>query len=253
MSFQHRLQASRFEFKYVIDDRTAMQVSRFLAGYLEPDEHAKRSADNSYPVHSLYLDSPDLVLFKQTAQGLKNRFKLRIRFYDGAPDSPAFLEIKRRVTDVIRKERAGIRRAGVELLLEGRWPDASYLIDEEGPEKTRRALQNFCDLYDTIDGQPCIYVCYVREAYVSPDSDQVRVTFDRQLIGSPFDRNTCLIPPSQGTVPKVGGVILEVKFSDRFPPWMQEMSEAFNLQRRSVPKYNMCIQAMGLQPWSRYG
>ncbi len=78
--FPHKLQASRFEFKYVIDEGLAIRVRHFLGTNLEPDEHTQLSADNSYPVHSLYLDSPDLALFKQTAHGIKNRFKLRIRF-----------------------------------------------------------------------------------------------------------------------------------------------------------------------------
>ena len=52
-------------------------------------------------ITSLYLDSSALHLYRQTVQGIKNRFKLRIRFYDDNPGNPAFLEIKRRVTDVI--------------------------------------------------------------------------------------------------------------------------------------------------------
>jgi hypothetical protein len=78
------------------------------------------------------------------------------------------------------------------------------------------------------------------------------VTFDRKLLGSPFLRDACLVPPTDGARPQVGNVdrvILELKFTDRFPPWMQEMAEAFNLERRSVPKYNMCIAALGMEPW----
>ena len=59
---------------------------------------------NSYRICSLYIDSPQLFLYNQTVLGEKNRFKLRIRFYDDDPAHPAFLEIKRRVTDVILKE-----------------------------------------------------------------------------------------------------------------------------------------------------
>ena len=33
-------------------------------------------------MYSLYLDAPTLTLYWQIAYGLKNRFKLRIRFYD---------------------------------------------------------------------------------------------------------------------------------------------------------------------------
>lgn len=248
MPYRHRLQASRFELKYVIDEARALGVREFISSHLEPDEHVRQSTNDSYSVHSLYLDSPDLVLYRQTACGAKNRFKLRIRFYDGNPDGPAFLEIKRRVTDVICKERAAVRRAAVESLVDGRWPDASHLMGENNDAKSISALQNFCSLCESVGAAARIYVCYLREAYVCPDSDQVRVTFDRQLLGSPFHRDTCLIPPAEGSVPDVGGVILELKFTDRFPPWMREMVQAFNLQRRSVPKYNMCIEAMGLEP-----
>ncbi len=251
MAFRHKLQTSRFEFKFVVDESCAVGIRDFLSSHLEPDEHARSSADNSYRVNSLYLDSRELVLFQQTSGGLKNRFKLRVRFYDGNPDSPAFLEIKRRVTGVILKERAVIAREGVRSLLDGGRPQLSHLLGNNGNAACGGAMQNFCDLYESIDGGPQIYVCYMREAYVSPDSDQVRVTFDRQLLGSPFDRATCLVPPTDGTEPDVGGVILELKFTDRFPSWMRELVEAFNLQRRSVPKYNMCISAMRLQPWNR--
>ncbi len=251
MPFRHKLQASRFELKYVIDERCAAAVRDFVSAHLTPDEHAQKSADFSYPVNSVYLDSPDMILFRQTAGGLKNRFKLRIRFYDGKAESPAFLEIKRRVTDVIRKERAAITREGVRRLLEGGWPNTSYLVGENDREKSGVALQNFCSLYDSIHGAPQAYVSYMREAYVSPESDQVRVTFDRRLLGARFDRNPFLVPPAQGTWPKVEGVILELKFTDRFPTWMQDLIQSFDLQRRSVPKYNLCVEALGLQPWNR--
>jgi hypothetical protein len=251
MPYRHHMQTSRFEFKYVIDEACAAGVSHFVKAHLEPDEHSSPSTGNAYPVNSLYIDSPDFVLFRQTACGLKNRFKLRVRFYNDDPRAPAFLEIKRRTTDVILKERAAITREGVEYLIDGGWPDESYLVGDDDSDESGKALQNFCGLYDTIDGCPHIYVCYVREAYVSPSSDKIRVTFDRQLVGSPFNRAHCLNVPLQGSVPEVGGVILELKFTDRFPTWMHELVQGFNLERRSVAKYNMCIEAAGMQPWER--
>ena len=109
-----------------------------------PDEHADPNQGNSYPVHSLYLDTSGLVLFRSTIDGLKNRFKLRIRFYDDNPRHPAFLEIKRRLTDVICKERAAVTREGVRLLLEGKWLDPSHLITGDKHGKAAAALHNFC-------------------------------------------------------------------------------------------------------------
>lgn len=253
MPYRHALQTSRFELKYIVGDKTALGIRDFLRSHLEPDEHAEPDQGNAYRISSLYLDTPALTLFNQTVQGMKNRFKLRIRFYDDDPNGPAFLEIKRRITDVIRKERAAIRRDGVRYLLEGGWPDASYLMDSNGSVKSASALQHFCNLCDGIGAEACIYVSYIREAYVLPDSDQVRVTLDRQLFGSPYRRTDCLLLPAHGVRPEMGGVILELKFTDRFPNWMRDLVQAFNLQRRSVPKYIDCVKALGMHRGERLG
>jgi hypothetical protein len=248
MVYQHAMQSSRFELKYIIDENCARGIRQFISSHLEPDSYARPDMDNAYPISSLYLDNSGLTLFGQTVQGMKNRFKLRIRFYDDDPSHPAFLEIKRRVTDVIKKERATVTRDAVRRVLRGDGPRLEYLKGDPTNPKSGSALQNFCHLCQSIDARGMVYVSYVREAYVSPNSDQVRVTFDRQLLGSPYEQGSPLQLPTQGAWPDVGGVILELKFTDRFPPWMREVVQAFNLQRTSVPKYIYCINALGIRP-----
>ncbi len=250
MASEVGVQASRFEFKFVIDEDCASAVRDFVCSYLEPDDYAKNSPDHSYQVNSLYLDSADQILYRQTDCGLKNRFKLRIRFYDGDPQSPTFLEVKRRISGVICKERVAVGRPLVRSLLQGEWPDPTQLAGSGNNGKPAAALAAFRKGSEAIGAAPLIYVSYQREAYVSPKSNHVRITFDRQLLGSPFDWDSFFIPPKTGDRPAIGnaaGVILELKFTDRFPGWMQELVEAFTLQRRSVPKYNLCIETMGLK------
>ena len=52
-----KLQASRFEQKYIIGEETALQIREFVRSYLELDENGVGKPNYSYPVHSLYLDS----------------------------------------------------------------------------------------------------------------------------------------------------------------------------------------------------
>ena len=78
---QDKLQAQRFELKYILSEDTALAVRDFVSSYLEIDEFGATLPQFSYPVHSLYLDSPDMKLYKSTINGDKNRFKLRLRFY----------------------------------------------------------------------------------------------------------------------------------------------------------------------------
>ena len=48
------------------------------APFTEPDNFAALCKGYRYPICSLYLDSPDLALYRQTVAGEKDRFKLRV-------------------------------------------------------------------------------------------------------------------------------------------------------------------------------
>ena len=249
MPYTHRLQSSRFEFKYVIPEALVRPLRDFARGYLVHDEHAKPKENWEYEVCSLYLDSPSLTLCRATMQGHKNRFKLRIRFYEHSPDSPAYFEIKRRDNDVILKRRAAVRREAVSSLLAGQWPKWSDL--HNGNTDQFGALERFCALRDMIHAEGQAFVSYQREAYVTPENNTVRVTFDRQISGQPYGRNWSLFSSQEPVHPDIGGVVLEVKFTDRFPNWIGQMVQLFDLERRSMAKYVACIQTLRSHP-TRY-
>ena len=249
MAYQHHPQTNRRELKYVVSEATASSVRRYIRSYLEPDEHMQPGQDTGYPIWSLYLDTPTLALYRQTVDGVKNRFKLRLRFYDRDPASPVFLEIKRRVNEVVCKERAAIgRQAAAHLLAWSARPDPADLLHAAEDSHAGPALENFCRLRASIAANASMYVSYLREAYVSPDSDEVRVTFDREVEGNLWSDSDGIAPPPPGPQPRIGGVILELKFTDRFPQWMRDLVQTYSLQPRSVPKYVHCVDAVGIRP-----
>ncbi len=86
------LQRQRYEHKYIIREDVALAVRDFVSSYLEIDSFGATQPNLSYPVHSLYLDSPDLRLYQTTINGDKNRYKLRIRFYEDRPKAPVFFK-----------------------------------------------------------------------------------------------------------------------------------------------------------------
>ena len=148
MTFAHRIQRRRFELKYTVDERLAQAIRGFASAYLMPDKHGRRSQNYAYPICSLYLDSPQLTLYRATVDGHRSRFKLRIRFYDDSPQTPAYFEIKRRVDAVILKERATVRRTSILRLLDGHLPKRSDLADDDADSYD--ALQRFCDLRHSV-------------------------------------------------------------------------------------------------------
>ncbi len=243
MSHRHRLQAQRFELKYLVPPETALQARNFVQSYLELDEHAQGQPDSAYAIHSLYLDSARLSLFWHTVNGNKNRFKLRLRFYADAPDSPVFFEIKRREGDVIRKQRAAVRREAAASLLVGQLPHADDLLRPDA--SSFACLREFCRLMQQFEARPTARVSYFREAWVSPGDDDLRVTVDRQVRCWPHSSEDLYadVPPGAfvfGTTP-----VIEIKFTCRYPDWLRDMARALGMTRGSAAKYVDGIRALG--------
>jgi hypothetical protein len=233
--FRDRMQRQRFELKYMLNHEQAEAIRPVIAGQLDLDENGAGQPNFSYPVHSLYLDSPDLYTFWSTINGDRNRFKLRLRFYDDRPNTPVFFEIKRRVNNCILKQRGGVRKEAVSRLLRGQFPGPNDLLSKE--PRALASIQNFVELVDRIHAVPIAHVCYLREAYVEPITDAVRVTFDRDVFTEPRSEpsfDTKMVDPSR---PFGDRVILELKFTDRFPGWLRELVERFGLMQCGAAKY----------------
>ena len=230
-----RLQQQRFELKYFIPESLAEPIRGFVSCYLELDAYGVGKPLNSYAIHSIYLDSDDMALYWDTVNGLKNRYKLRLRYYTDDPKAPVFLEIKRRSNEAILKQRAGLRRIAAAALLRGDLPAVEDLVHADA--KSVIALNRFYELMMRLKAGPKVHVAYLREAWVTRHDNSVRVTMDRDT------RSEQELYPSfkcelRRALPVFGQeVILEIKFTGRFPSWLGEMVRAFGLERRSAAKY----------------
>jgi SPX domain protein involved in polyphosphate accumulation len=244
--YHHRLQTNRFELKYLVNAAIVPRIRNFIRQHLALDEYCRPELGNAYAIHSLYLDSPSLSLCEATLQGHKNRFKLRIRFYDEVDTNPVYFEIKRRVNDIIQKERAAVRRESVLRLVNKKWPEPSDLVDPN--PKSLATLERFCSMRDLLDADGKVFVSYIREAYVSPNDEQIRITFDHQLQAGRYDRTMRMLQIQSWLQPRVDGVVFELKFCDRFPYWMHDLVQEFNLQRTTMAKYVTCVESQLASP-----
>jgi VTC domain len=237
------MQRQRFELKYRLDEELALQIRDYTAEYLQLDENGVGKPAYSYHVHSLYLDSEDLATYWMTINGDKNRFKLRIRFYDEKPESPVFFEIKRRMDNCILKQRGGVHKDAVGGVLTGQLPQTDQLVSRDPRHLV--AIQRFIELMQFLEASPKMHVAYLREAWVEPNNDAVRVTFDRAVRGQ-IERTTRFSTGMSHPVRPFGhDIILELKFTNRFPLWLREMVEKFDLTRCGAAKYCECVDAIG--------
>lgn len=197
-------------------------------------------------MNSLYLDSDDLYLYHSTINGDRNRYKLRVRFYQGCPDAPVFFEIKQRADNAILKQRCGVVRPAAGEILAGRIPDRRDLEGGGSPE-AERALHAFCHHLNQIQARPVAQVFYQREAWLDDGNSRVRVTLDRQVQWS-REPDFRLDGAMHDPVMVFGDqVVLELKFTGRFPSWMGELVRVFGLKQCSAAKY-----VDGLMEMERY-
>lgn len=235
MAQDHRVQQQRFELKYLIDEAITPQIRDFVSSYLVLDDYGMGWHDFAYPVHSLYLDSDDLRTFQSSVNGTKNRFKLRLRYYDDKPSTPVFFEIKARVDNCILKQRCGVRREAVPLLLAGQLPSHDQLLSRE--TRHLETMHRFSLLQAQLNARPKAHNHYMREAWVSPHDNSIRVTMDRKILIEPYFLADAPIQFARPTrvFPEV--VVLELKFTSRFPNWFETLVRRFNLMQFSSAKY----------------
>jgi hypothetical protein len=237
-----RVQPSRFELKYLLQQSTADRVRDFVRCYLALDEFGIGKPNDSYPVHSIYLDSDNLEIYWRTVNGDKNRFKLRLRYYSDHPATPVFFEIKRRMKDMILKERAAVKHEAVPLLLAGHFPSSEHLMTKQPGALV--AAQKFCRLMTEMSATPRSHIRYQREAYVS-DNDEVRVTLDRDVCSEAHLEPRIKVEMEKPVRAFAGKVVLEIKFTSRYPSWLRELVRMASVMQCGVPKYVASVTRIG--------
>jgi hypothetical protein len=225
---------SRYELKYLVPESLAATVERRIEPMLSLDRYSRRRSGGRYPIVSLYLDSRDLRLYRDTVEGKAARLKLRVRSYGDA--QPCFLEVKRRSRSIIQKSRGRLDPAALERVLPSRGLPHDLADDRDGEDLRRFKLHQI-----SIGAAPLLLVRYSRTAYEDDSPNRLRVTFDRDIRYVPWREPS--VPhegPRWESVP-MDSVVLEIKFTGRFPAWLARLSNELGLRRESVCKYALSV------------
>jgi len=166
-----------------------------------------------------------------------------LRYYEERPGTPVFFEIKSRMDNCILKERCAVNREAVPLLLAGQLPDPDQVLSREG--RHLATLQRFNLLLHQLNARPKAHNTYLREAWVSRHDNSVRVTLDRQVRIEPQFIAQAVTEMKRPT--RIFGefVILEMKFTNRFPNWFEHLVRRFSLMRLTASKYGEGMLVLG--------
>ena len=219
---------ARHELKYFINPAEMEALRQRLRGALSMDEHCV--GGRPYAIRSLYFDDVDDSAFYDKQAGVMHRDKYRIRIYN-LSDKLIFLERKRKMGDLIQKSSVQITRRLCDQLVAG---NPAGLYKAQNP-----LLQDMYVQMRTKLLRPRVLVDYEREAYIHPAED-VRITFDMTLRSGLVSRD--LFNPHVPTVcPHDRNVeILEVKFNNYLPEYINALLYGVEAERSAVSKYILC-------------
>jgi len=227
-------------------------VVRFIRPYCDPDPFLYGQPE--YTITSLYFDTQDLLFYHQKRVHQCNRIKLRIRTYGQRAEGPVFLELKRRFRDVMVKTRARVPRESFAQIAcgPGPLPDLGLRGGEQA------VVEDFRLHVHNLQLRPVISIRYDREPYVGRTDPGVRVTFDRRLRYAstkevvipqedrdyyPFDYPSTFFAPESR-------VVLEIKFDEYCPVWVQDLVRHFDIARESFSKYCNGLDQIQNRHWT---
>jgi len=228
----------RFEIKYIVAESKLENLREMLQPFVRPDRFIIDRDRKSYTVRSIYMDTPDLLYYREKIEGVPYRLKLRIRTYnDREENAKVFYEIKRKHKIPMTKDRASYSFDQVMDYLKNGIEDSSDHNEERvSITNTRKFLYHMHR--DHL--QPTVLVVYDREAYESVFDNTIRITFDKRLRSATVGQVEDLYENDLLSVMK-GFFILEVKYNKEYPEWMRLIVNSLDLKQVAASKYCMCM------------
>jgi hypothetical protein len=228
----------RYERKYYVSNDRLDDLRERLTTFVRPDDHSSATNGISqYTVRSIYYDTPTLTYYFEKMEGLENRSKYRIRVYDlYKPGDIAFLEIKRKLGNRIKKHRAIIPWDKVKKALEtGNVHE--HLVNKKELDDAKRFMYN----YYRYSLRPLVLITYDREAYHGKFDSGVRITFDKNVRSTPYPLLSEIYSEEKAKLITPGHFILEIKYFNLFPTWARSLVEEFNVNHEAISKFSTGI------------
>lgn len=194
----------RVEKKYQLVPAQKEALLALIRGHLVPDVHGRNT------ICSLYLDTPDHLIIRNSINAVAYKEKLRLRSY-GTPgmDDHVFLEIKKKYKGVVYKRRE------VMTLREA----MAYIDHGEKPCDTQIMREIDYAMHFYRSPKPSMLIAYEREAYFDKDDPNLRITFDTNVRAR--DTECQFEKGSQGERLLPEDVFLmEIKTTGAMPVWL---------------------------------
>lgn len=226
------LKTYRHELKFLLSGAEYEHLKRLFDALFVKDAYMKQGKD--YYIRSLYFDTPENKDYYDKLIGVVQRRKIRLRIYDTSADKVK-LEMKNKDNDYSVKETMTISRDEAMMLLNGDY----HVLAEYDNEIAKKAYFSLRAYAYT----PKVVIDYEREAYLLP-VENIRLTFDKRVRAfrgnGLFEERNVLVGV---LAPEY--VILEVKYDQYLPAYVEHLLSSIKMQRMSISKYCMAREIVG--------
>lgn len=218
----------RHEWKHYITTGDYISLRERLRRIAKPDFYAGKQGGR-YRVRSLYFDNYRDKVLREKLDGVRNRDKFRLRYYNDDIERIK-LEKKSKKNGLCEKLSAWLTREECECLVRG---ECDFLLEKKQP---------ICaEFYARIQGEqlrPRVLVEYMREPYVY-EAGNVRITFDSEIKSGLWNteflaKELCVVP-----VPDAAR-LLEVKYDNFLPEIIQDIIQLPERRTSAYSKYAAC-------------
>lgn len=216
----------RHEWKHEINYSDMIALRHRLGAVMQRDTNA---VDGKYFIRSLYFDNAADKALREKLDGINNREKFRIRYYNHDA-SLIHLEKKSKRNSLGAKDMAVLTAHEAQAIVDGDW---------EWMKAADRPLVR--ELYAKMVSQglrPKTIVDYVREPFVYGPGN-VRVTLDYDIRTGL--RSTDFLNPDCVTIPAGDApIILEVKWDSFLPNMIRDIVQLDGRHTSAFSKYAIC-------------
>jgi len=222
----------RHEIKFIINNSDIELLKKKLSLFM----HEDNNYNGEYLVSSLYFDDIYNNSYQSKLAGDYIREKYRIRYYNN-DRSYITLELKGKENNLCYKRRDIIT-----------YEEYNHIIKKEYDKiniGNRKLLDRFIFDMKNKNLIPNIIVDYYRKAFVY-DIEDVRITFDRDIKSSMFNYDLFDKKRFKLNALDNGEIILEVKYNNRLPNFINEIINNTRLVRIAVSKYVLCMDKKGI-------
>jgi len=211
----------RVEKKYRLTPAQKDALLGLIRPHLAPDPHGRNT------ICSLYLDTPDHLIIRNSLIARTYKEKLRLRSY-GTPTMAdhVFLEIKKKFKGVVYKRREVMTlQAAMAYIETGVKPCDTQIM---------RELDYAMHFYQ--QPKPAMLIAYEREAWFDAENPNLRITFDTNVRARETDCRLESGSHGEYLLPE-DTIMMEIKTDGAMPVWLAQALSACAILPTRFSKY----------------